>query len=296
MMQGVSDYSEYYQMASTAGGGSSMMHNRKAPTAHMDEPTTTVTIAEEPPSAPAVDPGHCKICKYAINGEQSIVYSCTHCIHRVCAGRLRELGEHVVYLPWKCYQCKFKGKAVRLDYSQDDTIDNRTLSFKQWFNLIGMKQLWTNGHRRLTLTALQQMDNDMYTVLQYGIGFSNLMANLKEKPTFSDMVAFGMVKDVFKVKAYRHLIPLNRVLSHFRLTIDSLSGKYKEVFHFDVNDLPAMGADRTTLRILNLDAHQLAIHGATNETIKRLRISKADWVQNFGATEALLDLFNITTV
>ena len=245
---------------------------------------------EEVPTAPVEEPGVCKICDYPINGEAHMAYSCGHSLHRVCAGRLQELG--TTYLFINCYDCHYKGKGIRLNYNED-TINDRTLSFKQWSNLIGLKAMMVNEHKNLTITKLMGMGVNMEHVLHIGVGFSNLTANLVTKPRFSEMVEFGMVKEVFKLKKYRHLIPLNRVISYFRLTIKSLRGKYKEIFHFDVNDLPAMGADRTTLKILNLDAHLLAVHGATTKTIKDLKVSNRSWVEDFNATPAMLALWGM---
>lgn len=283
--------SDYQQWTAT-------LYNRNNNTTIPPPPSSTTEVIVETwpqvevPTAPTLKLGECKVCKHPINEERYMLYACGHFIHHTCTGRLAEIYTGG-YMQLNCYSCQFKNRGKRLNYKNDDTINERTLSFKQWVNLLGLKSILQNGQKEMTITKLISTGVNMKMVLDFDIGFSNLMENLSERPQFAEMVEFGMVKEIFKVKGYRHLIPLNRVISYYKLNIDSLSGKYKEIFHFDVNDLPDMGADSNTLGILNLDMHMLAIHGATNETIKRLRISENTWASKFNANYDLLKMFGV---
>jgi hypothetical protein len=235
----------------------------------------------------------CDNCSQVIGDQEFLVFQCyKHYIHKDCAGLLPQMELGI--LPFECYLCKFKNCAEHLSYSS--TLSEQTFTMPIWIQLIGLQNVLLGKQNDISLDMLKKQGHNMISVLKIGVAFQNLMNVCKERnrPTFSRWIEFGMTPKLFENQDYRTNLQLNRVLSAYRLTFKKLKMKYSGMFEFNVNRLPAMGADLDTLKCLNLDAPLLAQHKATAKTIQRFRIPYRTWTDELRLDHNLLKLWDLT--
>lgn len=259
-------------------------------------PVAPSFIVEQVPSAPNfLEDRHsslCQSCNQIIGEQDYLVFKCqNHFIHKDCSGILHELGQTM--LPFECYLCHFKGNAEHLEFN--DTIDDITLSFPKWVSLIGLKNMAKGLQTETNLKLISDNKVDMKKLLKIPVAFQNVMAICKGKnrPTFLDWIEFGLTPEIFENEEYRHLFPLNRVISEYRLTYNIIKKDYYGQFEFSVNRLPKMGGDYETLRCLNLDAPLLAQYKATRKTILNLQVPYRAWTKEFRMDHSLLKMWNL---
>ena len=269
------------------------MVNRKEPQIHyLPQSAQIIVDATAPDIIPDTNQAICTACSHILGERSYLTFQCLeHNIHEDCAGKLAAFGQPL--LPYNCYDCHNKGRANYLEYK--DNAKEKTINLFNWAFLIGWKNVLMGRQEEMSLDMLKENGHNLIRILRQGIPFSNLMYNLRgeNKPTFAEMVNFGLVPKIFEPIKFRKLIPLNRVLSTYKLTYGKLKKHYQGIFDLDVNRLHKMGADEDTLQILNLDAPLLAQLGAKKETIINLNIPYRTWADELRLDHSLMVIWNL---